>query len=171
MDVGDIGFALASCFTLFILMLIGIADHKFLIIPDQFTMALAICGIGFLPYHLKQAAIAKAIDGNASYIATHGFMSPILGALAAAAIFLTIAFLAKLIFKQESLGFGDVKLMLSVGIIIGIYKIVAFIVAVAFLSAIESAFKLITKKAKASDHQALGDIIAIVCAFYVLVLY
>ena len=43
-----------------------------------------------------------------------------------------------------------------------------FIITVAFLSAIVSAYKLITKKLKATDHQPLGDIISLVCAFYIM---
>ena len=46
----DLQFALASSFTLWLLLELAIADVKYNILPDQLIILLAVCSVGFIPY-------------------------------------------------------------------------------------------------------------------------
>lgn len=82
-----------------ILLLIGLSDALFFIIPDQFTLALAFLSLAklfFLGFEAFKSALIRAL---------------ILGLLP-----LLLAFFLAKIFKKEALGMGDLKLLAVFGI-------------------------------------------------------
>ena len=96
----DVQFAAAGLFACWALLIIGLADLKYMIIPDQFVIMLAISAFGFIPYQ-------------------SGLMQPLLGALVGGGVMLMVGVLGGAAFKKEVLGFGDVKLFACLGLALG----------------------------------------------------
>ena len=115
----DIYFVMFALIIIVALM-IAICDIKYLIIPDQFTIALAVLGLAVSIYDI--------IRGYGILHVT--WWSPLAGAAMGAAVMLLIDLIGKLIYKKEGMGFGDVKLFAAVGMITGFPgTILAFIIS------------------------------------------
>ncbi len=145
-------YALAVMITFFLLILISIADAKYMIVPDQLCIALALCAAGFVPYHDKPADI-------------------LFGGLAGAGIMFLTALAGRLVYKRETLGMGDVKLMAAAGLILGFRGIIFCMIGASLLAAAAFAVMLAGKRIKAGDVQPLGPYIACAYAVYVLVFW
>ncbi len=90
-------------------LLIAVADIKYQIIPDQFTIILGIL-----------AAVISVYDIVRGYNIFHcAWWSPLAGAGIGAASMLLIDFIGMLVYKRDGMGFGDVKLFLAGGILTG----------------------------------------------------
>ena len=89
--------------------MIAICDVKYTIIPDQFTIALALLGL-----------IVSVYDLVRGFGILHtAWWSPIAGAAIGAGIMILIDLIGMLIYKRTGMGFGDVKLFAAVGLITG----------------------------------------------------
>ena len=86
---------------LWLLLLIALADQKYMIIPDQLVVALAVTAIGFVPFQ-------------------EDFLSPLYGALIGGGSLLIIGTIGRWISKKDVMGFGDVKLMAAIGLVSGV---------------------------------------------------
>ena len=142
-------YAIPGLFCLWILLLIGVADKKYMIIPDQFIIALAVVSLGFIPFH-------------------DSFLSQLLGALIGGGSILMIGIIGKLLFRKETMGFGDVKLFGVIGLICGIEGIIIILMLTVFLSAIFFGFAVILGRIKMGEEQPLGPFISAGTAAYVL---
>jgi leader peptidase (prepilin peptidase)/N-methyltransferase len=142
-------YAVPGLAALWLLLLIGIADRKYLIIPDQFVIALAVVAFGFIPFHSS-------------------WQSQLTGAAAGGGSILLIGIVGKLIFRKESMGFGDVKLFTAVGLLIGLKGAVLILILTVFSSAFVFGIGLMTGKLKAGDVQPLGPFIAASASLYIL---
>ncbi|MDR1247084.1 MAG: A24 family peptidase [Clostridiales Family XIII bacterium] len=145
----------AALSALWLLLLIGLSDNKYRIIPDQFVIMLAATGIGF-------AAIEQ---GNA---ARYAFLSPLFGMLVGGGVFFLIVLLGKLFAKREIMGFGDVKLTAVCGLIAGLSGIVAILIMTAISSAAIFSLRLARGDIKTTDEAALGPFIAGATAVYIM---
>lgn len=145
-------FALASVFVFWILILISIADAKYMIVPDQLCILLALCSLGFINYH------GKPLD-------------MLYGALMGFGVMFLVAVISKLITKKEGLGMGDVKLMAALGFILGLKGIVICIIGMSILSAMAFAVLMAWGKLKRTDYQPLAPYISAAAAIYILVLW
>ena len=149
MAVVDWQYALAALAALWLLLEIAIADWKYMIIPDQFVILLALTAFGFIPFHAS-------------------VLAPLWGALIGAGCMLLVGVAGKLLFKREALGFGDVKLFAAVGLMTGPYGITLILIGSSFFSCIAYAIGLIRGKIKRTDVQPLGPYIALATALYLL---
>ena len=149
MAIFDWQYAIAALVSMWALLIIAIADKKYMIIPDQFVILLALTAFGYAPYH-------------------DSFLMPLWGALLGGGCMLLIGITGKLIFKKEALGFGDVKLFGAVGLVTGPYGVAIVLVASSFLSCIFFGISLIRGKVKRTDVLALGPFIAFSAAIYLL---
>jgi prepilin signal peptidase PulO-like enzyme (type II secretory pathway) len=140
---------------LWALLLVGLSDGKYRIIPDQFVILLATAGIGF-----------AAIGGSA--LQRYAFLSPLFGLLAGGGVFFIIAFLGKVLAKKEIMGFGDVKLTAVCGLVAGLWGVVAIMVLTALTSAAFLSLRLARGSVKATDEAPLGPFIAGATAVYLL---
>ncbi len=106
--------ALVLC-ALWILLQISLSDQKFRIIPDQHIIFLAILSLVFiLPDFLHLWA------GMPEFCRIHEtFLSPILGVLAGGGFLWLWGILGRLLYKKDTVGFGDVKLLAVLGLITG----------------------------------------------------
>lgn len=159
------GYSLYTVFTILIawaLLLITLSDGKFTIIPDQFTALLAVFCLGFAVYDLftYQVFVDK-------------WWSILLGAVCGGGFIMVINLLSVLIFKKLGMGFGDVKLMLAIGLIMGFPRIFLMIltaVVVAFVYVIFLVIKKIITKSDELGYFPFGPFIC-TAAILNIVLY
>ncbi|MDR1572056.1 MAG: A24 family peptidase [Clostridiales Family XIII bacterium] len=145
----SLAYSAAALPALWLLLLIGVSDRKYMIIPDQFVIMLAATGIGF-------AAIG------------HSFLSPLLGLAAGGLVFLLMALAGRLISKRDTLGMGDVKLAAVCGLITGLHGIIVIMALTALSSAALFSLWLASGRIKARDEAPLGPFIAGSTAVYLI---
>ena len=143
----DFLYALSVMIVLWILILISISDAKYMIIPDQCVIALAVCSFGFVNYHDKT-------------------LDMLYGALLGAGAMLAIALSGKLIAKGDALGFGDVKLMAALGFIAGFRGTALIIAGMSILSAMAFTVLLAMKKVKKNEGKPLAPYISAAALIY-----
>jgi leader peptidase (prepilin peptidase)/N-methyltransferase len=109
-------------------------DYKQQIVPNRLTLALLEIGIVF--------SFLRGI--NNLNIAVEMWLGMLLGA----GIFLILTYLGNLIFRKETMGFGDVKLMGTLGLFFGWRNIIAITIIAFFLAAGYSVYLIIRNKIK-----------------------
>ncbi len=142
-------YQIAGLIAIWLLLQIGIADKKYMIIPDQFVIALAATAIGFIYFHPT-------------------FLSPLYGALIGGGFLLLIGIIGKLILKKDAMGFGDVKLMCAVGLISGFKGTIIILVLTILSSGLFFGICLLLKLVKRDEEQPLGPFISACAALYIL---
>ncbi len=142
-------YQLVAVISLWFLLLIFLADLKFMIIPDQFTMAIAITAIGYIPFQTD-------------------LLSPLLGAAIGGGSFLFIGFTGKLIFKKEAMGFGDVKLFAAIGLMAGMKGVIIIIFLTIMSAGIVMGIGLLIGKLQRGDHQPLAPFITASAGAFIL---
>jgi leader peptidase (prepilin peptidase)/N-methyltransferase len=145
-----------------ILVLVAISDKKYMIIPDQLSVVLGASGI--LVYALEM--YETRINGAIPYF-HFTFYSPFLGALIGGGIIFAIGFIGSFILKKEAMGFGDVKLLAAVGILVGTYGIIIVLILTILISGLYFIILMIAKKLKRGDYQALGPFIVASTIIYI----
>ena len=145
-------FALAGLLTCWVLLLIGLADLKYGIIPDQFVIMLAVCGLGFLPL---QESIWQPLGGLA------------LGG----GVMLVCALLGRFAFHREVMGFGDVKLCAALGLGLGLRGMLFALAAASLASGFAAAILLARRKITRDSMLPLGPFLAGAGIFYVFILW
>ena len=148
----DVQFAAAGLFAYWAMLIIGLADLKYMIVPDQFVIMLAISAFGFVPYHSS-------------------LMQPLLGALIGGGVMLMVGVLGGVAFKKEVLGFGDVKLFASLGLALGLTGTVAVLIGASLLSGVGAAIALASGRAKKDDAKPLGPYICGMGIFYIFIVW
>ena len=85
----------------------------------------------------------------------------LLGGVVAFVVFFLIGALAYLILKKEGMGGGDMKLVLVIGLFMGLKNFVQIFVLSFFIASIVSIFLLITKKKDKQDYIPFGPYLCI----------
>lgn len=145
-------YAAAGIVLFWFLILIAVADAKYMIVPDQLCFMVAICSLGFINYHHKPVEMFY-------------------GALIGGGVMLLVALAGKLISKKDVLGMGDVKLMGALGFALGNDGIIAVIIGSSVLSAMAFSLMILWKKTGLKDSKPLGPYIAAAAAIYILVIW
>ena len=114
-------------------------DYKLQIIPNRLTITILEVGIVF--------SFLRGI--NNLNIAVEMWIGMLLGAC----IFLILTLVGNIIFRKETMGFGDVKLMGALGLFFGWRNIIAISILSFFIAAIFSIIFIIKKKIKKEDIQ------------------
>ncbi|MEL7654782.1 MAG: A24 family peptidase [Bacillota bacterium] len=148
LDMGLL-YSIPGIIALWLLLQIGIADRKYMIIPDQFIVALAVTALGFIPFHFS-------------------YQSQMIGALVGGGSILLMGIIGKLLFRKESIGFGDVKLFAAIGLLCGFKGVVIILLIAIFSSALVFSMGLLTGKIRSGEAQPLGPFIAASTALYIL---
>lgn len=130
-----------------ILILAFCIDYKKQIIPNRLSLTLFEAGLIFT-FIEGISNLNLAID-------------KIIGLVVGAAIFLCITYIGKWISGKESIGFGDVKLVSSLGLFFGWRTIIAISIISFIIAGIASLFLLILKKKNANEYIAFGPFIVI----------
>ena len=124
-----------------LLLMIAVADGKFMVIPDQFVVFLVLMSAAFLPFGARLLDMLK-------------------GAAVGAGLMLVVAIVGWLISGREALGFGDVKLMFAIGLCAGFNGTVAIMAAGSVLAGIWFAVGLLTRRLQKTDMLPLGPFLA-----------
>lgn len=125
------------------MMLAFVIDFKYRLIPDETHIIIIVCAIVNLCFSLDK------------------WLSYLLGMIAGGLIFYLLGLLALLIFKKEGMGFGDVKLMASLGLLFG-FKGILVIALVSFVfGAVIGVILLIVKRKDADGYIPFGPFIVI----------
>ena len=124
-----------------------VIDYKLQIIPNRLNMTMFEIGIILM-------FLAGIFNAN---IAIDMFF----GMLAGAGIFLLITLVGGLIAGKEAMGFGDVKLMGSLGIYFGIANTITITLMAFLIGAILSIILLVTKVKKTDEYIPFGPFIVI----------
>ena len=149
----DLQFALASSFTLWLLLELAIADVKYNILPDQLIILLAVCSVGFIPYK-------------------DGVWEILSGGLIAFVIIFVIALMGKLCYRKNTMGGGDIKLFTAIGLICGSFGSFFILMGSYMLLALHAIFLLIyavaKPKYKLKKYFPMAPYIAIITTIYLI---
>ena len=124
-----------------LLIILSIIDLRIGLLPNVYNLALAVCGIlfhGLLSFSLLDA------------------QSMALGALIGGGMLWSIRLVANRIYKQDTLGLGDVKLLAAGGIWLGPYGVLLAVTVGAFAGIAHSALVLGYNKLRATDSGKLS---------------
>jgi prepilin signal peptidase PulO-like enzyme (type II secretory pathway) len=146
--MGALLMAYMICFWL--LLLIGLADGKYGIIPDQLVILLALTAMAFAPY--KET-----------------FLDPLYGVLLGGGGFFLISLLFQKISGKPSLGMGDVKLLGAVGLLMGFRDTASVMMVTAILAGVGFSAGLVKGTLKLKDTAPLGPYI--VAATYLCIVF
>ncbi len=121
LGVRDLSIALPVIIALWLLLLISIADIKYMIVPDQLIMLLVLTGLGFLPQKI-------------ALYHRHAVYDSLMGAAAGLILMLIIALFSRAIYKKWVLGGADIKLFTAIGFLTGLYGVlIIFVLSTHFL--------------------------------------
>lgn len=112
-------------------------DYKLQIIPNRLTLLMCETGLFF-------SFLRGFTNLN---VALEMWLGMIIGA----GIFLVLTFLGNLVFRKETMGFGDVKLMGALGLFFGWRSIIAISILSFFIAAIYSLVLIVKNKIKKQD--------------------
>lgn len=135
----DFLFAMPVMAAMWLLIIISIADAKYMIIPDQAVIALAVCSVGFVNYHSNP-------------------LDMLYGVLCGGGVMLLMALLGRLISGKEAMGFGDVKLMAALGFITGLKGIITVIIGMSVISAMAFYGAYRNEKNQKNRQQTTGPV-------------
>lgn len=128
-------------------------DLRYQLIPDEVHILLFIIGIVNILFNFT-------IKNILNYI---------IGAAIGGGIFFLISLLSLLIFKKEGMGFGDVKLMASLGFVFGVKNIIVITLVSFILGAIVGSIFLILKNKESDGYIPFGPFIAIAAIILIFV--
>jgi prepilin signal peptidase PulO-like enzyme (type II secretory pathway) len=136
----------AYCFAAIILLMISIADYRYFIIPDQFTLVLLLTAAAVTGYDLL----------SKQHLFSPDWLSPLYGAAAGAGLMLALGLFGKLRYKKEAIGFGDVKLFGAIGILTGFPQILIVFLLTIFLAFFHIIYLLLRKRISKEVYLPLG---------------
>ncbi len=124
-----------------------VIDYKLQIIPNRLNLTIFEIGIIFaFLYGLSNVAIT---------------INMLLGMIAGGGIFLLITLLGGIFYGKEAMGFGDVKLMGTLGLYFGFSNIIIITLVSFLIGAILSIILLVTKLKKSDEYIPFGPFIVI----------
>ncbi|MGB2578619.1 leader peptidase (prepilin peptidase)/N-methyltransferase [Elusimicrobium simillimum] len=142
------------------LIILSVIDMKIMIIPDRFSLGLIIWGLAFCWCNP---------NFSGTYLQT--LWQSFLGGLVGFGGLFAIAVLGLLLFKKESMGGGDIKLMGGVGALLGWQGVITTVVIASAAGLVYSVYLLIRKKAGRESAIPFGPFLsfgALVNLFYLL---
>jgi len=132
------------------LMLIAASDAKYTIIPDEFTIAVAVLSLIF--------AVTDMLTAQNFITAWY---EPMIGGLCGGAVLIALDLFSTLIFKKTGFGFGDVKLLAALGIMFGYKYIFILLVFACLVAACHFVVIIFAGKAKKGIYLPMGPYICI----------
>ncbi|WP_303857496.1 prepilin peptidase [Aminicella lysinilytica] len=152
MVVNDWRFAIAALLAIWLMVEMSIGDIKYGIVPDQLVILLAVSALGFIAYH---GSWKDCVYGALIGFGVMGFM----------------ALLGKLMYKKDAVGGGDIKLFASLGLLAGVYGILAIFVMTTIFSAGHFIWLLLRKKAKRTDSRPMVPYATLATIIYLVFLW
>lgn len=135
-----------------VLTMISLADTRFSIIPDELLIAAGVLAvISALPAALAQNSLL-------------GWLSPLLGGALGAGMVLALNLVARLFYKRDALGMGDVKLMAVCGLACGLTGVIYVAVLTLFVAGGSFILLMALKKLSPDEYHPLGPYIVLAAA-------
>ena len=129
-------FEISVLCVLFIVLEMAISDQLYRVVPDEFSIMLAITATAFVEYHEK-------------------WWEPAAGAALGFGISAAVLLLGMLLFKTGSIGGADIKFFTCMGLITGRTGIVLIYILTTLLFAVHSAVLIATKKSTIKDRNPM----------------
>ncbi len=155
MGVRDITIALPVVIALWLLLLMSIADIRYMIVPDQLIMLLVLTGLGFLPQKI-------------ALYHRHALYDSLIGAAAGLVLMLVIALFSRAIYKKWVLGGADIKLFIAIGFLTGLYGVLIIFVLSTLLSGLHLGYLLLRRKIHPRETRPMVPYIALAFGMYFL---
>ena len=137
---------------LWLLLEMSIADIKYRIIPDQFTILLAVSAIGFVNFHSS-------------------WTDCLIGAAAGFGLMGAIALVGKLAYQRMAIGGGDIKLYAGLGLFTGAAGVLTIFVLATLFSGAHFVYLLATRRIKKTDTMPMIPYTASATLLYFLFLW
>lgn len=128
---------------IFSLAIVFSIDYRTGLIPDETHVIIILTGVVNLLFNLSN------------------WNSYLLGAIVGGGIFYTLGIVALVIYKKEGMGFGDVKLMASLGLLFGLKNILVISLLAFAIGALISIILIIFKKKQMESYIPFGPFIVI----------
>lgn len=155
MGVRDVTLALPVVIALWLLLLMSIADIKYMIVPDQLIMLFVLTGLGFLPQKI-------------AFYHRHAVYDALIGAAAGLVLMLIIALFSRAVYKKWVLGGADIKLFTAIGFLTGLYGVLIIFVLSTLLSGLHFAYLLIRQKIRLKSTRPMVPYVALAFGIYFL---
>ena len=149
---GGAAFEVAVLCVLFILLMMAVSDQLYGVVPDQFSIALAVSSIAFINYH-------------------ENWWEPLAGAGLGLAISLAIYGLGYLLFRTGSIGGADIKYFTCFGLIAGRQGIVIIYILTTLLFAVQSVIRIATRRGTIRDSVPMMPAACAAATVYFLFLW
>lgn len=133
---GSLSYEISVLCVLFMVLEMAIADQLYRVVPDQFSIMLAISAVAFIEYHDK-------------------WWEPAAGAALGLGISLAILLLGMLLFKTGSIGGADIKFFTCMGLITGRTGIAVIYILTTLFFAVYSAVVIATRKGSIKDRNPM----------------
>lgn len=133
---GSLSFEISVLCVLFIVLEMAVSDQLYKVVPDQFSIMLAVLSIAFIGYHEK-------------------WWEPAAGAALGLGISLAVLLLGQLLFKTGSIGGADIKFFTCMGLIAGRTGIAIIYVLTTILFAAYSAIRIAFCGGSIKDKNAM----------------
>jgi len=133
---GSINYEIAVLCVLFIVLEMAIADQLYQVVPDEFSIMLAISAAAFVEYHEK-------------------WWEPAAGAALGLGISLGVLLLGMLLFRTGSLGGADIKFFTCMGLVTGRTGIAIIFVLTTLLFAVYSAVRIAAGRGGIKDRNPM----------------
>ena len=131
-----LAFEIAALCVLFIVLLMAISDQLYKVVPDQFSIMLAISAAAFVDYHEK-------------------WWEPAAGAALGLGISLAVLLLGRLLFGTGSIGGADIKFFTCMGLVTGRTGIAIIFILTTLMFAVYSAVLIAARKGSIKDKNAM----------------
>lgn len=142
-----------ACLACLPIVLAAFSDIKYQIIPDQCVLALA--AVAAANYICDLCIGGKTFYGSVA--------SPFLGALCGGGLWILLGLLGRLLYRKESVGFGDVKLFAAVGFLCGFEAVFLVFLITILAAGIHFAVLLFMKKFSGDKYMPMGPYICAAC--------
>lgn len=133
---GSLFFEISVLCVLFIVLEMAISDQLYKVVPDQFSIMLAISAAAFVEYHEK-------------------WWEPAAGAALGLGISLAVLLLGMLLFRTGSMGGADIKFFTCMGLIAGRTGIVIIYILTTLFFAVYSALIIAARRGSIKDRNPM----------------
>ena len=149
---GSTAFEISVMCVLFVVLEMAISDQLYKVVPDQFSICLAVMSVAFINYH-------------------ENWWEPLAGAGLGLAISLAILGLGILLFRSGSIGGADIKFFTCMGFIAGRQGIVIIYILTTLLFAALSVFRIAARRGSIRDSNPMMPAACAAVTVYFLFLW
>ena len=149
---GSLTYEISVLCVLFIVLEMAIADQMYRVVPDEFSVMLAISATAFIEYH-------------------ENWWEPAAGAALGLGISLAVLLLGMLLFKSGSIGGADIKYFTCMGLVTGRTGIAIIYVLTTLIFALYSAVVIATGRGSIRDRNPMLPSACAAATLYFLFLF